>query len=83
MYIEFPLPVDHHIRQMMIPRLHDEIRRWAHTHNINYSNATILADRATNTERLYLRSDRATELFCISWNPGNPDFRKYRLRKDV
>ena len=83
MYIEFPLPIDHDIRQGAIPRLHEEIRRWAHDHNIDYSNATVLYSRDHNTERLYLRNDRATELFCLSWNPRNLDFCKYRLRKDL
>lgn len=83
MYIEFPLPIDHRVRQQAIPRLHDEIRRWAYQHNINYSNATIQHSPDHNTERVYLHSDRATELFCISWNPCNPDFRHYKLRKDV
>ncbi len=83
MYIEFALPIDYGVRQRAIPRLHEEIRVWAHTHNINYSNATVEYSRDHNTERVYLHNDRATELFCLSWNPSNPDFRKYRLRKDV
>ena len=82
-YIEFPLPIDYRVRQRAIPRLHEEIRRWASSHNINYSSATVVHCRDTNTERVYLHSDRATELFCISWNPSNPDFRSYRLRKDI
>jgi hypothetical protein len=83
MYIEFPLPIDHAIRQRAIPRLHEEIRQWAHRHNIDYSRATVVYSRDHNTERLYLRNDRAAELFCISWNPQNPDFQQYRLGKDV
>ena len=83
MYVEFPLPIDHSVRQQAIPKLHAEIRQWAYTHNINWSNATVLHSRDHNTERLYLRNDRATELFCLSWNPCNPDFKQYRLRRDV
>lgn len=83
MYIEFPLPIDHRIRQRAIPRLHEEIRVWARTHHIDYSNATVSYSSERNTERVYLHSDRAIQLFCISWNPRNSDYKQYTLRNDV
>lgn len=83
MYIEFPLPINYRVRQLAIPKLHKEIRQWAFTHNIDYSIANVQYSNDNNTERLYLHSDRATELFCISWNPMNSDFNKFSIRKDV
>ena len=82
MYIEFPLAKDHTVRQKAIPQLHAEIRVWAKTHNIDYSTITVNHSSERNVEQIYLRSDRAYELFCISWCPHSPDFRDYRLRKD-
>ena len=82
MYIEFSLPNDRNVMQPAIPKLHNEIRRWASEHNIDYSTFTVQHNRDRNSECVYLRSDRAYELFCISWNPSSDQFKKFTIRRD-
>ena len=76
------MPIDYRLRQRAIPQLHAEIRVWAHRHNLDYGNITVSHSAERNTERVYLRSDRAYELFALSWCPCNPDFTNYRIGKE-
>jgi hypothetical protein len=85
MYIEFQLPrKDHntHATQLGRESLLNELKRWSKQHNLDYYSIKTDYVYGDNKERVYLPSDRAYELFAISWCPQQTYFGDYRLRKN-
>jgi hypothetical protein len=82
LYIEFQLPRPtshrHYIGRASLQR---DLERWAFTHNIDTHSVRSQFLATENRQRVELPSDRAVELFCLSWNPVNDQFRNYRLRR--
>jgi hypothetical protein len=83
MYIEFQLPRRtghaHYIGRASLKR---ELDEWAFKHGIDTHAVRSEFLASDNLQRVRLPSDRAIELFCLSWNPKQQYFRNYRLRRD-
>ena len=84
MYIEFQLPrKDHNSALIQVGResLLNELKQWSKQHNLDYYSIKTDYIYGDNLERVYLPSDRAYELFLISWAPKQQYFGDYKLRK--
>ena len=81
MYIEFNLASEGVIREIAQTILRNEFKRWCHKHNLDFNSIDFELIQGWNKERVRLPSDRAYELFCISWSPTSKHFTDYRLRK--
>jgi hypothetical protein len=85
MYIEFQLPrKDSNNVAVQLGResLLNELKQWSKQHNLDYYSIKTDYIYGDNLERVYLPSDRAYELFAISWAPSHAYFADYRLRKN-
>ena len=85
MYIEFQLPrKDSNNTAVQLGResLLNELKRWSKQHNLDYYAIKTDYIYGDNLERVYLPSDRAYELFLISWAPKQQYFGDYKLRKN-
>ena len=85
MYIEFQLPrkdsnnaATHLGRETLL----NELKQWSKRHNLDYYAIKTDYIYGDNLERVYLPSDRAYELFLISWAPKQGYFGDYKLRKN-
>ena len=85
MYIEFQLPrKDYNNTAVQLGResLLNELKKWCKQHNLDYYSIKTDYVYGDNKERVYLPSDRAYELFLISWAPKQTYFGDYKLRKN-
>ena len=85
MYIEFQLPrkdSNNVATQLGRESLLNELKRWSKQHNLDYYAIKTDYIYGDNLERVYLPSDRAYELFLISWSPKQQYFGDYKLRKN-
>lgn len=85
MYIEFQLPrKDSNTTAVQLGRetLLNELKQWSKQHNLDYYAIKTDYIYGDNLERVYLPSDRAYELFLISWAPKQQYFGDYRLRRN-
>ena len=84
MYIEFQLPrkdSNNVATQLGRESLLNELKQWSKQHNLDYYAIKTDYIYGDNLERVYLPSDRAYELFLISWAPKQQYFGDYKLRK--
>ena len=85
MYIEFQLPrkdSNSTVTQVGRESLLNELKKWCKQHNLDYYAIRTDYVYGENRERVYLPSDRAYELFAISWAPKQSYFTDYKLRKN-
>lgn len=83
MYIEFQLPRQQsHLHYIGRAQLQRELEQWAFKHSIDTHAVRSEFLATENKQRVRLPSDRAIELFCLSWNPKHDQFRSYRLRRE-
>ena len=85
MYIEFQLPrkdSNNVATQLGRESLLNELKQWSKRHNLDYYAIKTDYIYGDNLERVYLPSDRAYELFLISWAPKQQYFGDYKLRKN-
>ena len=81
MQIIFPLPIDQRIREINRRALQLELQIWSKRHNIDYTSIKSEYHRDSNSQQVTLPNDRALELFCFSWSPGNHDYKNFALRR--
>lgn len=83
LYIEFRVSGDDRVRDLSYESLRHELRKWASQHNVgaDYMKPTYHSDRGCF--RVDMPSDRAAELFCLSWAPTQAYWRDYKLRKSI
>jgi len=85
MYIEFQLPrkdSNSIATQLGRETLLNELKQWSKQHNLDYYAIKTDYIYGDNKERVYLPSDRAYELFAISWAPSHAYLTDYKLRKN-
>jgi hypothetical protein len=67
MHVEIPLSSEYRFRELERIELEHDLRKWAHTHNIDINLIRLKYNSDRNVEEITINNDRALELFCLSW----------------
>lgn len=79
MHILFTIQGDDRVQDLALATLTHELRRWCHQHGVDWHACRLRTRLGDGHQSLELPSDRAYQLFALSWHPSDELLNKYRL----
>jgi hypothetical protein len=79
MHILFTTSVNWRLQDLAAVDLDHELRKWCYQHGVDYHACRLRTRIGDGHHSLELPSDRAYQLFLISWNPQDELLNRYRF----